>query len=143
MIEALIEQLRSNSLHARYGAIKALRGIGPVIIDRIAPLVTSSYESDLTRLSALEAVRPFYCFLNEEDLVAFSALLMVPHSAALKIEIIKLLELCRYVEAPPVIRGCIDDAAVDERVCSWGFGDEEDTVSAYASKAIATLEPLR
>jgi hypothetical protein len=140
--EVLVETLRSESLHARYGAVKALRQIGPSIIGSVSPLITSPRESDRTRLSGLEAIKPFYSCISENDLFAFSSILTEPHTAALKIEVIKLLKLCRHVPALPAIRACLDDDTVDERIQSWGFDDEAHQVAAYASDAISAIERI-
>jgi hypothetical protein len=138
--EVLIEQLRSQSLHARYGAVQALRKIGPGIIKSVSPLIASPQENDLTRLSALEAIRPFYSCISEDDLLAFSFILTEPHIAALKIETIKLLKACRYTRSLPAIRACLGDDTVDERIQSWGFDDKDHQVAAYASDAISAIE---
>lgn len=138
----LFDQLRSESLHARYCAVQALRKIGPRVIESVSLLVTSSAENDLTRLSALEVIRPFYSCIREGDLFAFSSILTEPHTAALKIDVIKLLKLCRCVRALPALRACLADDTLDERIQSWGFGDEVHRVSAYASDAISAMDAV-
>lgn len=133
-----IEQLKSNSLHARYGAVMELRRIGPSIVESVLPLITSPREDDLTRLAALEAVRPFYSYLGANDLLGLSGVLPTIDSPALKIELIKLLMLCRFIQALPSIRTCLDDHATDERI-KW-LDDERHRVSTYAQEAIYLLE---
>src|ERR1043165_9416146 len=71
----LIKQLRAESLHTRYGAVMALRKIGPKIAAPLIPMIMSRRERDHARLGALEAIRPFWCLLRTKDLVAFSSIL--------------------------------------------------------------------
>jgi hypothetical protein len=97
--DATIEQLSSDSLHARYGRVMALRRFGPPVVESVLPLITSSQEKDFTRLAALETVRPFYSCIRANDLLAVSRALPTIHSPALKIELIKLFTLCRFVQA--------------------------------------------
>lgn len=143
MNDAIIEQLKSDSLHARYGAVVALRRIGPAVVESVLPLITSSREKDFTRLAALEVARRFYSCIYDDDLLALSRALPTLYSPALKIELIKLLTLCRFVRALPSIRTCLDDHATDERFQIWFEEfEQEHRVSTYAHQAIQSLERI-
>ena len=143
MNEALIEQLKSDSLHARYGAVNALRKVGPDIIESALPLIVSGHEKDNTRLASLEAIRPFFSCVGAVGLRALSSALPTMRSPALKIELIKLLTLRRFAEAIPSVRMCVDQHEFDERIQWFGQSDEDDReglVSTHAREFIRSVE---
>lgn len=140
MLDDLIDKLHSNSLHARYGAVMALRNVGASMVAPLLPIVNSPFEGGYTRLAALEAVKPFCMGIPRSELDAFCAILRTSCYASLKIELMKVLVARRHVHAIPSLQLCRMDDSVDERLSfSLGF-DEDDLVSAHAEKAIQALE---
>lgn len=138
MIDVLIENLRSDSLHARYGAVMALRKLGPEIIPAAVRVVVANREKDFTRVAALEAMKPHYSAIPADDLRRFCRLLPHLSSPALKIEFIQLLACRHFPEAVPSIEACLDDRREDERLQLW-WESSEDEVSTYARNALVDL----
>jgi len=140
MLDDLIDKLRSNSLHTRYGAVMALRRVGASMVAPLLPIVNSPFEGGYTRLAALEAVKPFCMCISRPGLDAFCAILRTSCYASLKIELIKVLVVRRHVHAIPSLQLCRTDESVDDRRSLNSWSREDERVSGHAQNAIQALE---